>query len=193
MEVQHLNAKFFVENPDVIDLADLIPIFHEWIRGQVCEGVLLIDVADYRHVFAGPGVVVVGHEANVSLDDSGHRLGLLYNRKALMNGNNQGRISAVIRSALLACRRLEAEAALEGKLKFNGQELQLIVNDRHLAPNTQESFSSLAQELKPVLDRLYGGAEYTLLRNPDPRERLNVHVKTSAAWDVEALLKNLSA
>lgn len=191
MEVQHLNAKFFVENPDVIDLADLIPIFHEWIRGQVCEGVLLIDVADYRHVFAGPGVVVVGHEANYSLDHSGDRLGLLYNRKALMNGSNQARIAAVIRSTLLACRRLEGEGALKGKLKFNGQELQLIVNDRHLAPNTQESFSSLAKELKPVLDRLYAGAEYTLSRNSDPRERLNFHVKASGKFDVETLLKNL--
>ena len=30
---------------------------------------MLIDVADYRHVPAGPGVLLIGHEANYSLDN----------------------------------------------------------------------------------------------------------------------------
>ena len=49
-------------------------VFHQWIRDSVCPE-MLIDVADYRHVPAGPGVMLIGHEANYSLDNRENRLG----------------------------------------------------------------------------------------------------------------------
>ena len=63
VQLQHLNVKIFAQEPASIDLAGAIPVFHRWIQENVCEE-LLIDVADYRHVPAGPGVLLVGHEAN---------------------------------------------------------------------------------------------------------------------------------
>ena len=57
MELQHVNVKLLVKNPQEVDLEPLIPVFHGWIQDQVCEE-LLLDVADYRHVYAGPGVVL---------------------------------------------------------------------------------------------------------------------------------------
>ena len=78
--VQHINVKIFVADPSAIDLADAVGVFHRWIKERACPE-MLIDVAEYRHVPAGPGVMLIGHEANYSFDERENRLGLLYNRK----------------------------------------------------------------------------------------------------------------
>src|SRR5260370_10727368 len=49
MELQHVNVKLLVKDPERVDLDPLVPVFHNWIQGQVFEG-QLVDVADYRHV-----------------------------------------------------------------------------------------------------------------------------------------------
>ena len=78
--IQHIRVKIFAREPVSVDLGDAIPVFHRWIQDRVCPE-MLIDVADYRHVPAGPGVLLIGHEANYSLDLAKNRLGLLYSRK----------------------------------------------------------------------------------------------------------------
>ena len=191
MDVQHLNAKFFVEDPRAVDLAVFLSLFSGWIQTQVGEE-LLIDVADYQHVAAGPGVVLIGHEANYSIDNEGDRLGLLYNRKAVMRGGAQERLEQVVRSALLACRRIEEDPLLEGRVRFSGGEVRLVMNDRLLAPNTEETFSFFTPELEIFLKRLYQGARYTLERPSDPRERFAVSVKVKGSFDVAALLENFA-
>lgn len=186
MDVQHVNVKFFVANPEAVNLGDFLAVFNGWIQKRVTDD-LLVDVADYRHVHAGPGIVLIGHEANYSLDNTGNRLGLLYNRKAPLNGNTSDRLARAVRTALLACQRLEKE----NKLKFNGQDVELLINDRLLAPNTAETLSALEPELKALFDKLYGGAKYTLARNPEPRERFTVNAKAEGSFSIEGLLKNL--
>src|SRR5262249_46133967 len=119
MELQHLNVKFFVEQPETVDLEPFMGVFNHWIQDQVVPDELLIDVADYRHVWGGPGVVLVGHEANYSLDNGEHRLGLLYNRKAPVPGSNTDRLRQAVRAALLAAQRL----AQQPGVRFDGQSL----------------------------------------------------------------------
>ncbi|PYU19621.1 MAG: hypothetical protein DMG32_24145 [Acidobacteria bacterium] len=67
MHLEHVNVKLLVKSPEEVDLEPLIPVFHSWIQAQVFEE-LLLDVADYRHVPAGPGVVLIGHQANYSVE-----------------------------------------------------------------------------------------------------------------------------
>src|SRR3972149_5595680 len=119
MDLQHVNIKFLAEAPEAVDLSSFIGIFNGWIQEQF-GGALLIDVADYRHVVDGPGVVLIGHAANYSLDNADRRLGLLYNRKAHIDGTVQDKLAQVVRVALLACRRLEEEHGP----KFGGREGQ---------------------------------------------------------------------
>lgn len=187
MDVQQVNVKFFVENPEAVDLEAFLTIFNNWIQSHTTEE-LLVDVADYRHVFAGPGVVLIGHEANYSLDNAGGRLGLLYNRKAEVIGTNHDRLQQAVHAALLAAQRLEKEQ----KLKFSGQEAQVIVNDRLLAPNTPETFTALEPDLKVLFNQLYGETNYELEHNSDPRERLTVNVRANQHVDVQALLRSFS-
>ena len=124
INLQCVNVKLLAKDPEDVDLEPLIPVFHNWIQGQVFEE-LLLDVADYRHVHEGPGVVLIGHQANYSVDNTDNRLGVRYNRKAPLEGSNQDRLKQATRAALTAFHRLEGEAGLNGKLQFNGQEIEV--------------------------------------------------------------------
>jgi hypothetical protein len=187
MNVQHLNVKFFLEHPENITLAAYAAVFNAWIQKQRLDE-LLIDVADYLHVHHGPGLMLIGYEADYSLDQRAGRLGLLYNRKAQLEGTAQEKLAQAALAALTAAQILEKENGL----KFNGSELQLIVNDRLLAPNTVETFAALESDLKAFFNRLYNGAGYSLSHPSDPRERFTVNVKAESAFDVDALLENLA-
>ncbi|HEY3129948.1 MAG TPA: hypothetical protein VGL91_10855 [Acidobacteriota bacterium] len=190
MDVQHVNVKFFVTAPEQVNLEAFLWVFSRWIQEGACEE-LLVDVADYRHVFGGPGIVLIGHQANYSMDNTGNRLGLLYNCKTVVNGGVQERFVKAARSALLACRRLEEDPFFQGKLKFSGQQTQLLINDRLLAPNTGDTYAALAPQLHAFFHRLYGGEEYVLKHGHDPRERFTVDATTAAGSDVAQLLTNL--
>jgi len=143
MNVQHINIKFFIENPETVNLADYAAVFNSWIQKHLLEE-LLIDVADYVHVHNGPGMMLIGHEADYSLDHRAGRLGLLYNRKAQLDGSTQEKLTQAARAALIAAQILEKDNGL----KLNLQEAQLIVNDRLLVPNTEETFAALEPELR---------------------------------------------
>jgi hypothetical protein len=170
--VQHINLKIFIEDAGAIELGDAVGVFHQWIRGSICPE-LLIDVADYRHVPGGPGVLLIGHEANYSLDNRENRLGLLYNRKAPLNGTFQSRLGQAHEAALAACDRLEQEAPFRGKLKFNRNELEVFVNDRLLAPNNDETWRAL----QPELAEFFEG--FTIQRRGEPRDLFRAEVTRS--------------
>jgi hypothetical protein len=188
MNLQHVNIKFYLENPETINLADYAAVFNTWIQNQRLEE-LLIDVADYLHVHNGPGIMLIGHEADYSLDNRNGRLGLLYNRKEQQEGTTEEKLAHAIRAALTVAQILEKENGL----KFNGSEVQVLVNDRLLVPNTTETFESLEPDLKVFFGQLYSGAEYSLAHHSDPRERFTVNVKTASNFDLNTLLKNLAA
>lgn len=171
-EVQHINLKIFAANDSAVETADAIPVFHQWIRDGVCPE-MLIDVADYAHVSAGPGVLLIGHEANYSLDERENRLGLLYNRKAALDGTFQSRLAAAHHAALAACDRLEQEPAFRGKLRFDRNRIEVFVNDRLLAPNNDETWHAL----RPELEKYFSG--FTIARRGEPRDLFRVLVTRS--------------
>ncbi len=189
MNLQHINFKIFAEKQD-ISLDELIPVFHRWIQNKVTEE-MLIDVADYAHVPEGPGILLIGHEANISIDNAENRLGLLYNRKTVMEGSTQDKLQKVMQLALQHCKRLEEEPTLSGKLKFNAGSLQLIINDRLLAPNTDETLKILEPELKNFLSQLYQKVPYTLTRHSDSRERFTLDIQAKKSFEVSSLLQKL--
>lgn len=192
MDLQHVNAKFLVSDPESVDLEPLIPVFHRWIQGQVYEE-LMLDIADYRHVHHGPGIVLIGHQADYSLDNTDGRLGVRYNRKAPFDGRNWDRLKQAACSALRACQRLEAEAVLEGKIRFNGQDVEFFINDRLLAPNREEIRRLLDPEFRAFFDALFRGSDYAMSYDPDARKLLRVSVKASRRFSVAELVRNLAS
>ena len=190
IELQHINVKLLVRNPGEVDLEPLIPVFHDWIRDQVGEG-LLLDVGDYRHVDAGPGVVLIGHEGNYSVDNTDGRLGVRYNRKAALDGSNQDRLKQAARAALTACQRLEAESRLGERLRFNGQEIEIFINDRLLAPNCDATREVFDSDFKTFSERLFCGSKFSMSYGTDPRKLFAVSVKVAQPFTVTELLEQI--
>jgi hypothetical protein len=192
MELQHVNVKLMIENPAQVDLEPLIPIFHGWIQEQA-PGELLLDVADYRHVHAGPGVVLIGHQGDYSVDNGQDRLGVRYNRKAELDGDNGSRLAQAAVAALTACQRLEADARLEGRLRFNGRELELFVNDRMFAPNDASTRRAAEPVLREFLERLFRGRDYSLSFSDNPRKLFGAFITIAQPFTVDDLLANLGS
>lgn len=174
--MQHVNVKIFAKTAADFNVTDAIPVFHRWIQKRDLPE-MLIDVADYTHVPAGPGVLLIAHEANYSFDYTRNQLGLLYNRKAKESGDALAQLNQAYTAALTACRRLESEPEFKGKLSFDTQQLEIFFNDRLLHPNTDESWNSVRPEAARFLDALWGAGQYTLERAGEPRERLRAVVK----------------
>src|SRR4051812_2086535 len=114
MDVYRIGIKLFLQNPSGVEREKFVPVFHHWIQEQGLSNHLLIDVADYMHVANAPGVVLVSHEANLSIDDSEGPLGLLYQRKRPFAGTFVDRLSSVFGSALEAAMKLENDPDLAG-------------------------------------------------------------------------------
>jgi len=190
MELQKINVKLFVEQPDAVPLTDFIEIFHGWI--QTTDG-LYHDVADYSHMQAGPGVVLVARDANISIDEADNRRGLLFSQKSDLGGSNQEKLRAVLRWALENFRKLEREPKLTGKFRLLGSEAVIAINDRLIAPNTEESFAVIAAEIEPLVRNLFGDAEVILEREPEERRKFTVRIRASRSFTADELryrLKN---
>jgi len=187
MNLQHVNVKIFFEDTLEIDPGQFIEVFHRWIQEKVFEE-LLIDVADYRHVPMGPAVMLIGLEADYVIDNAKNRCGLLYNRKAPLDGGNADRFQQALRAAAGACLKLESEFESDGSLKFNRREFELIINDRALAPNSSETFAACQEELNTFLNSTLGHDEFHIEHLSDPRSRFGVSIKVGqAGLDLNAL------
>jgi hypothetical protein len=189
IDLQKINVKFYLTPDAVLSPEDAFRIFSQWIPETTDE--VLIDVADYKHVSEGPKTVLVGHEANYTLDNSGGRYGLLYGQKSLAQGSNQERIKTAFAAALKACRRLEQAEDATAKAQFGCSEAVIVINDRLAASNTDTALEELRGDLEPVLGQLYGGAAIQLTREGDERHRLAVRVQVEGDFGTEALLSNL--
>jgi hypothetical protein len=176
MDIYRLGIKFFAE-PSSFPMHEFVPIFHTWIQKQIFKDHLLIDVHDYSHISQGPGVLLVAHEGNFSMDSGDDRLGLVYYRKQPTPGSEEERLVSVMKTALQACRLLEEEPTLQGRIRFPAGEVLVIANDRLNAPNDEESFSKLRPMLSSALKQVLGNSDFKLVRgSTDPKERLTVRV-----------------
>ncbi len=185
MNFQHITVKIPVDGELNVDLKRFIELFHRWIaEGAVDE--MLIDVADYRHVPRGPGVMLIGREADYAIDQTGGTPGLAYNRKAPLEGTNADRFRQSLRSAAKACVLLESE--LKG-LRFSRDQFEVCVNDRAMAPNTAETRQAFEADLLAFLSNALGENDCTLDTAEDPRLRVGAVAHLSTPLD----LKDISA
>ena len=196
MQSHKISLKFFAEDPGAVtDLPGdaFVHVFHSWIQRQAFPDHLLVDVADYHHVPNGPGTVLVSHEANIHLDFSEGRPGLLYVRKQPYAAAQTvaDRIRATFRAAVTACELLEQEPGLEGRLRFKSGEVVLRIHDRLLAPNTPETFADLKPDLQVVLSELYVGSDVALEHRPSPATLFEVRITATHPPRLAELLQRV--
>lgn len=191
MNIQHLNIKIFTRHFHSIALEEFIPVFHEWIQKQGREE-LLLDVADYSHVPQGPGMILIGHQANLSIDCAEGRPGFLYNQKIPLDLDFPGQLRKIMRLAFEACALLQADPRFQGRLEFDPDTLQLIANDRLLAPNAEETFKALEPSLKELLSGIYRDTNFTLHRQEDARKRLTLDLQHEGKSSIPEILERLA-
>jgi hypothetical protein len=189
MKSEKLQIKFFAKPNAAFELEAVVPVFHRFIREHAFDE-LMIDVADYKHVKNGPGVVLVGDANDYYLDEGEGRPGLLFSRKR-HGSTPEGRLREGLARALKACTLLEAAPELDGKLLFATNELLLRLPDRLRAPNDDQSFAEVSSELSALHDKLYGGGAYVIEGGPAAPEPLSLRVKAKASPALAALLAAL--
>jgi hypothetical protein len=170
MEIQHFRVKLFATPESQPRLRDAIPVFHRWIQ-QKRVPEMMIDVSDYEHVPSGPGVILVCHEAIYGLDEGKGQLGVVYNRRAALDGTVEDRLRQAMAAADSAAALLEEEPEFAGKLRFDRKSWEVVVNDRALAPNNEATWKAL----EPVILRVFPG-EAKLQHHADPRELFRVTI-----------------
>lgn len=190
-----LNAQqYFIKFPAKLesnyDAKELIPVFQRWIQKDSLEGVL-IDVANYTHVDEGPGVLLLGHESNWSLDFGDGEPGLLYTRKREAMGDVETRLKDAFRLALEACKLLEEEEGIENPILFDTRDFVFGINNRLLAPNDDETLQDVQAGLSQFFQWLFEGEKVELVRDQRKRSRFNVRVKVSREIPIDNLLAKL--
>jgi len=191
MDLHKFGIKFFASDAQALDILKLIPVYHRWIQQNALQD-LLLDVADYSHVPAGPGVMLIAHEGNYALDETGHERGVMYYSKHKLTGELPDRFALVASKALQAAKLMSGDTELEGALKVPGNRLQFFANDRLAAPNTDGAYGEIEPALRTFLNRLYAGARYTVTREVDPKERMSVRVQAEGEVALDTLLARLS-
>lgn len=190
MDLQQINIKVFTTEDSNINYTNFIKVFNRWMEEADSDDYL--NYADYSHVDAGPGVLLILKQANYSIDNAYHQPGFLYNRKHAVEGENTEKIRQALTEVLSKCEQLEASAELENAVHFNGADLLFMVNNRHIAPNTPETVESIQADLAPVLQQMYGDDDFTVERtSEDARERFAVRISANSDKPISELLSNL--
>jgi hypothetical protein len=181
MNSSRFSFKLFIANPGAFTLEEVDPVLHSWIQTHAITDHLLVDVADYAHVHHGPGVVLVSHEANYSLDSRDGQTGLTYQRKRPIDGDLVARLRTTLRATVEAAALLEA--SLEGRIKFRTDQIEFRICDRLEAPNTPETLAAV----RGALEAVFPGA--ALEYQPSDLELFRVIVRPTSAQSLVTLLE----
>ena len=198
--LQRIKVKIFADESSTIDLSAFIPVFQRWIQEQARDE-LLLDVADYKHVQDGPGLLLMGHEADYAIDFADGRAGLLYTHKrgwdeaendeSLAEFTFQKRVESALRSALQASATLASDASFDTPPTFQWHQAELSFPDRLRTPNRAETYAAMQDDLQATAVRLYGdGADVQRIEN-DQRHALRVQIQTTQSVDAGTLLERM--
>lgn len=168
---QRLSVKRFLDQPESLDLVAALPVFHRWIQEQATPE-LLIDVADYKHMADGPGVILVGHQADYALDQTGGRPGLLYRRKR----DFPATLAEALQQAFYRLAEAETRLAQELDLAFQ-DEWTLSLVDRLRYPNTPAHGEAVAPLVAHAAQAALGRPVQVAPIVADPREPLTLRIR----------------
>lgn len=129
------------------DLEPALGLFHRFIQRRLVEGRLL-DVADYRHVPNGPGVMLIGQDVDYGINT--HAFTVTMKRR----GDDAGtQFRDAVRMALGTIDAIDADGALP--CRFDVTQMRVSVADRKLGTQAQIQ-SALLAEIAPAAEELFG-------------------------------------
>ena len=187
MDLQKFGVKLFFNTNGSFDSKDFIPVFHNWIQDKIVDDHLLIDVADYSHIPDGPGVMLISHEGNFSLDQENQQPGIMYMRKTEIAGSFTERFNMVLLTVIKAANRLN-DNNISKQVDFTLNSFRFIANDRLYAENTADNQDLYKQKIQKVLYGRYPNSQFEFGDVSDENERLAFTVNFSS--DINILEEN---
>ena len=133
------------------DIESFVPLFHNWIQEDKIPNHTMVDVANYKHIPDGPGIMLIAHEGHFSLDFEDDELGLLYVRKIPLGKNISETLSGLQQILDFAVELIQIDSEMGEKIEFS-DEYQLLSNDRFELPNDAESEKKLLQAASGVFN-----------------------------------------
>lgn len=161
-------------------LEDAAGVFHRFIQRRLVEGFLL-DVADYRHVPNGPGMMLVGVDVDYNLTASS--LSVTLKRSGL---DIADAFKTATRYLLGAAEQIGVDGAIPLHLKSD--TLNVTVADRQLGA-ASEIQAAVIEELEPVAAELFGaGTKLSAVQADDAR---SLPVVSIAPESIDGALEKL--
>lgn len=162
------------------DLDPALGVFHRFIQRQLVEGFLL-DVADYRHVPNGPGVMLVGQDVDYGINTRAFTVTM-----KRRGDDAAAQFTDAVRMAFGTIEAIEADGAL--RCGFDLTQLRVSVADRKLGTHDEVQAALLA-EIAPAVEVLFGpDAVVDPVAAADPRQAPQLAVRAVSAEGVLAKL-----
>ena len=183
MDLQKFGVKLFFNTNRSYSSKDFVPVFHNWIQNKAIDEHLLIDVTDYSHLPDGPGVMLIAHEGNFSLDQESQQPGIMYMRKTEIVGSFKERFNMVLSIVTQAANRL-CDKDVSKQVDLTPNSFRFIANDRLYAENTADNQDLYKQKIQKSLDDKYPGHQFEFGDVSDENERLAFTVNFSNEIDI---------
>ena len=183
MDLQKFGVKLFINTNGSYSSKDFVPVFHNWIQDKVIDDHLLIDVTDYSHIPDGPGVMLIAHEGNFSLDQENQHPGIMYMRKTEISGSFKERFNKVLSTVVKAANRLN-DNNISKQVDFKLNSFRFIANDRLYAENTADNQGLYKRKIQKALDGKYSDSQFEFRDVSDKNERLAFTVNFSNDIDI---------
>ena len=112
-------------------------------------------MADYKHVPDGPGIMLIGDQADYALDIGEGGPGFQVAWKRGLEGDLTERIRVVVGALLTAAQVLAAESSLSG-VDLRTDALLVRIADRLDAPNTPDTLAAIGPAITEALAPILG-------------------------------------
>lgn len=188
-----VSVKLFVDEHAVVRPQELIAVFHRWIKEDVLEDELMIDVANYEHVPKGPGIALICDKAHYYFDVRHNRWGLRYRGRREARATGEEAVTHAFASVLAAASLLVNDPTLDGRYAFRTDEVEFGIYDRLRAPSSQETLEQVRPALESNIEMLYGEPAERIELTSGPKEPFMARIEHSASPSVDQLLGKLSA
>ncbi len=174
MSLRRIDVKLPITNPEDSDNAAYTGIFTRWLSDEE----RWLDIADYTHVPSGPTVMIVGDDAQFSIDAGKGELGVLYSHRGELEGSDTERLEHVLRTALQLVADLESED--DCPIRVRTDRADVVVNDRLAHPNQDDTAAALTTAVTAAAESVFGAAPTSVEHTGGPDQRLGVRVTVAS-------------
>lgn len=166
-DLQRIDVKLLLATPPHPNIDVFLEIFNRWRQREdhPCDWV---DLADYAHMPAGPGILIAGKRDTFSINLNPPGPGLLTSTHAGLEGPLEDRFREAFRRARELSRSVLSEPEFPVEFSVSDEGWEIYVNDRLTFPNSDASDAVI----RPALASALGVSPESIVRHANRLGRL---------------------